>query len=260
MKRAGARTSVKHDFEEIIQTCASIESRRFNPFLLDVSEALRILRRHSEQLSSLEDHLLDMKALTGVARVVGLQSAQLRFQSTSLYVDPEMAKQKLEGLSRQQLAEFFLLSWHPIVELEQLTPSTLREATHYWERMLSFFERRKRLQLGPLATPTRAGFGELAGAGLMDERGFTSRLNDIWEELREGGGSNRSVEYWAFVRTTSFAETVRRAQLVSFLVTYGYANLEKKGKSMFLVPREKPEPPREGSPISFPIPIPREMS
>ncbi len=196
MKRAQARTSAKHDLEEIIQTCVSIQNRRFNPFLLDVSEALRILRRHSEQLSSLQDHLLDMRALTGVARVVGLQSAQLRFQSTSLYVDPEMAKQKLEGLSRQQLAEFFLLSWHPIVELEQLIPSALREAARYWEKMLSFFERRKRLQLGPLATPGTAGFGELAGAGLMDEKAFTKRLHEIWGELGEQSGADHRIEYW----------------------------------------------------------------
>src|SRR5437867_1405371 len=102
-----------------------------------------------------------MKALTGIARVVGLQSAQLRFQSSSLYVDPEMARQKLDGLSRQQLAEFLLLSWHPIVELEQLTPSTVKEATEYWNRMLSFYERRKRLQLGPFAMPEAAGLSEL---------------------------------------------------------------------------------------------------
>lgn len=200
-----------------------------------------------------------MRAITGVARVVGLQSAQLRFQSTSLFVDPEIAKQKVEGLSRQQLAEFFLLSWHPIIELEQLIPASLREATGYWEKMLSFFDRRKPWKLGPLALPGTAGFGELAGAGLMEEKAFSRRLHEVWQDLKEGAGSGHRIEYWVFVKAPSFPETVRRAQLVSFLLTYGYASLEMKGKSMFLVPREKPEPPREGSPVSFPIPIPKEM-
>src|SRR5207248_9244992 len=106
-----------------IQTCNSIESRQFNPFLLDVSEALRIIRRHSESWQTLQDNLLDMRAITSLARVVGLQRANLRFQSSSLFVDPGMVKQTIGSMSREQLAELFLLSWHPVVELEQLTRS-----------------------------------------------------------------------------------------------------------------------------------------
>ena len=260
MSRSGHRSSAKRDMEDIIQTCNSIENRKFNPFLLDVSEALGILRRHSEHLGSLEDHLLDMRALTGIARVVGLQSANLRFQSSSLYVDPEIAKRKVETLSRQQLSEFFLLSWHPIVELEQLTPATVKEALDYWEKLLSFFERRRRLEIGPLAMPGSAGLSDLSRAGLMEDKAFTMRLNDFWQELKQRAGPENGLEYWAFVRTPRFAETVTRAQFVSFLVSYGYATMEKKGKRILLFPREKPEPPTQGSPLSFPIAIPREAS
>ncbi len=246
--------------EDIIQTCSSIENRQFNPFLLDVSEALGILRRHADHLGSLQDHLLDMRALTGIARVVGLQSAQLRFQSSSLFVDPEVAKQKLDGLSRRQLAEFLLLSWHPIVELEQLTSSAVKEATNYWNRMLSFFERRKRLQLGPLVMPEAAGLGELTGAGLIEEKAFTKKLLEVWDELRQKSGPEGAFGYWDFVRSRSFAETVAKAQIVSFLVSYGYANLEEKDNRLVLLPRQTPQPSKEGSPLSFPIPIHREAS
>src|SRR5207245_9889636 len=67
------------------------------------------------------------------------------------------------------------------------------------------------------------------------------------------------VDYWNFVRGSDFAETIARAQLVSFLVTYGYANLQRKGSSLLLVPKARPDPHTEGSPLSFPIPITKEV-
>ena len=128
MAQRTTKASGRKELEELIQTCNSIENRQFSPFLLDVSEALRIIRRHAESWQTLQDNLLDMRAITSLARVVGLQSANLRFQSSSLFVDPGMVKQKIDSMSREQLAELFLLSWHPVVELEQLTDASTKEA------------------------------------------------------------------------------------------------------------------------------------
>ncbi len=226
---------------------------------MDVGEALRIIRRHSKSWRTLDDHLLDMRAITSLARVVGLQSANLRFQSSSLFVDPGMVKQKVDALSREQLTEFLLLSWHPIVELEQVTLASTKEALEYWEKMLSFFERRKRLQPGPFDVPGLADSRELSEMKILDEKAFTRRLEDLWNELKEMVGGGGRIEYWAFVRTGGFKETVLRAQLVSFLVSYGMAGLERKREKLFLIPKDAPFAPREGSPLSFPIPIPREV-
>ncbi len=252
------RFSGRRELEELIQTCISIENRRFNPFLLDISEALSIIRRHSNQLRTLEDHLLDMRAITSVARVVGLQSANLRFQSSALYVDPSMVKQKLDSLSREQLAEFLLLSWHPIVELEQLTLASTKEAKEFWEKMLSFFERRKRLHLGPFVGPSSTDLGELARMRVVEEKAYTRKMQDLWKELKNSAEKDEKVDYWDFISGSDFAQTIARAQLVSFLVSYGYANLLRKGNSIFLVPKAKPDPHPEGSPLSFPIPITKE--
>ncbi len=252
------RFSGRRELEELIQTCISIENRRFNPFLLDIAEALSIIRRHSNQLRTLEDHLLDMRAITSVARVVGLQSAHLRFQSSSLFIDPSMAKQKLDSLSREQLADFLLLSWHPIVELEQLTLASTKEAKEFWERMLSFFERRKRLHLGPFDNPEATNLGELAKMRIVEEKAYTRKMQDLWNELKKRTGEDETVDYWNFIKASDFAQTVARAQLVSFLVSYGYANLQRKGNTMFLVPKAKPDPHPEGSSLSFPIPITKE--
>ena len=253
-----SRASGRRELEELIQTCNSIENRRFNPFLLDISEALSIIRRHSPKLRTLDDHLLDMRAITSVARVVGLQSADLRFQSSALYVDPSMVKEKLDSLSREQLAEFLLLSWHPIVELEQLTLESTKEAKEFWEKMLSFFERRKRLHLGPFAVPETTDLGELARMRVVEEKAYTRKMQDLWKELKESAGNDQRVEYWAFIGSSDFAQTIVRAQLVSFLVSYGYANLLRKGNGLFLVPKARPDAHLEGSPLSFPIPITKE--
>ena len=255
---SGGKTGLRRDLEDIIQTCNSIQSRQFNPFLLDIAEALSIIRRHSNQLRTLEDHLLDMRAITSVARVVGLQSAHLRFQSSSLFIDPSMAKQKLDSLSREQLADFLLLSWHPIVELEQLTLASTKEAKEFWERMLSFFERRKRLHLGPFDNPEATNLGELAKMRIVEEKAYTRKMQDLWNELKKRTGEDETVDYWNFIKASDFAQTVARAQLVSFLVSYGYANLQRKGNTMFLVPKAKPDPHPEGSSLSFPIPITKE--
>ena len=171
-----------------------------------------------------------------------------------------MSTKKLEALSRQQLAEFFLLSWHPIIELEQLTPATVKEALEYWDRLLSFFERRKRLELGPLDVTGTANLGDLVKAGLLEDKAFTKKLHEFWEELKNRTGPHPDIEYWSFVKASTFPETVTRAQFVSFLVSYGFAAMDKRGKRILLVPREKPQPPTQGSALSLPISIPREVS
>ncbi len=253
------KSSGRHELEELIQTCNSIENRRFNPFLLDVGEALRIIRRHSKSWQTLKDHLLDMRAITSLARVVGLQSAHLRFQSSSLFIDPEMVKKKVETMSREQLAEFLLLSWHPIIELEQLTLASTKEALEFWGSMVSFFERRRRLQAGPFDVPGSADSSELSSLRIIEEKTFTKRLEEVWKEMKQKAAEQESIEYWTFVRTTSFAQTVLRAQMASFLISYGMAALERKREKLLLIPKDAPFATKEGSPLSFPIPIPKEV-
>jgi len=253
-----SKASGRKELEELIQTCNSIENRQFNPFLLDVSEALRIIRRHAESWQTLQDNLLDMRAITSLARVVGLQSANLRFQSSSLFVDPSMVKQKIGSMSREQLAELLLLSWHPVVELEQLTDASTKEALDYWQQMLSFFERRKRLSAGPFETPGSMDSPELARMRVLEEKAFTKRLEELRIEMKEKAGEDKRIEYWSFVRTRNFPQTVLRAQMVSFLVSYGMAMLERKKEKMWLTPRDPPFSTGQGSPLSLPIPIPME--
>src|SRR5438552_14088799 len=186
MAEKTGRVSGRRELEELIQTCVSIENRQFNPFLLDISEALRIIRRHAGTWKTLGDNLLDMRAITSLARVVGLQSANLRFQSSSLFVDPGMVKQKVESMSREQLAGFLLVSWHPVVELEQLTDASTKEALDYLQYMMSLFERRKRLQPGPFESPGAMDTPELARLSVSEENALGRRPADARREMKEG--------------------------------------------------------------------------
>jgi hypothetical protein len=70
-------------------------------------------------------------------------------------------------------------------------------------------------------------------------------LEDFWQELKSEvseKGENGKIRYQSFVYAESYNETVNRAFMTSFLVTYGYATLEihPLEEEMFIVPYEKP--------------------
>src|SRR5438270_363965 len=169
--------------------------------------------------------------------------------------------QNVEGssMAREQLAELLLLSWHPVVELEQLTDASTKEALDYWQQTLSFFERRRRLPAGPFETPGSMDSPELARMRVLEEKAFTKRLEEMRMEMKEKAGEDKRTEYWSFVRTSNFPQTVLRAQMVSFLVSYGMAALDRRREKMFLIPRDPPFASRQGSPLSYPIPITKEF-
>ena len=171
-----------------------------------------------------------------------------------------MLKQKMDAMSREQFAEYLLLSWHPIVELEQITEASTKEAMEYWSHMLSFFERRRKLFPGAFETPGSADSVELTTLRILEEKAFSKKLEEFWKHLRERTADNGKTDYWTLVKGSNFAETVYRAQMVSFLVSYGMAALEKKREKLYVAAKEPPFSSREGSPVSFPIPIPKEVS
>ena len=80
-------------------------------------------------------------------------------------------------------------------------------------------------------------------------------LDRTWRELKEAAGERGEISYWDFIHTQSFEETVKRAWLVSFLVSYGYATLELKPLEEEILLRPLPKPRELERITTFSVPI-----
>ncbi|MEM2342119.1 MAG: hypothetical protein QXX94_06240 [Candidatus Bathyarchaeia archaeon] len=257
----GKRKTIREardDLQRIIDLCRSVEVKGLDPYLVDVEDLIRVIREYFPSWKNIEDLCLDTEALNHIASVVKLQSEWVKRRATVLYRDPFLIEEKIHMLPADIMAEIFLAVWHPIVEFEQLTIRGFREALEYWGNMLPLEERWKRIGYTKMETQV-ATREEIVKEGLLSSESFAAELEKMWVELKEAASKTGRVSYWDFIGSESYEETVRRAYLTSFLITYGYAKLEVHylEDEIFILPAEKPMPiSREGSElISFPIPV-----
>jgi len=239
-KRQKKRLGEEH-LQRIIDLCKSVEERSLDPFLVDINDVIKIVREYFPEWESIDEFSLDAEAINRLASVIKLQSDWVRHRSTSLYTDPFLIEEKLRKLSRENLASLFLKAWHPIVEMEQISSYGLSEAIKYWQSLLPLNERWTKTEF----TETELGATsreEMIKQQIMAEKAFTEELETFWKELRQKVGENEKIAYWDFVGSDTYEETVRRAYLTSFLVTYGYATFEvhRLEEEIFIIPFSKP--------------------
>jgi len=239
-KRQKKKLGEEH-LQRVIDLCRSVEERGLDPFLVDVNDVISIVKEYFPEWDSMEEFSLDAEAINRLASVIKLQSDWVRHRSTSLYTDPFLLEEKLRKLSRESLASLFLKAWHPIVEMEQISPHSLFEAIKYWQSLLPLNERWKRTDFlkTELGVTSRE---ELIRQQIVAEKVFTEELEILWLELKQKVGKKEKVLYWDFVGADTYEETVRRAYMTSFLVTYGYATFEvhRLEEEIFIVPFSKP--------------------
>ena len=67
-------------------------------------------------------------------------------------------------------------------------------------------------------------------------------LEVFWEELKQKVGGEEKIRYWNFIGADTYSETIERAYIASFLVTYGYATLEVHPleEEIFIKPFQEP--------------------
>jgi hypothetical protein len=227
--------------KRIIDLCKSVEERSVDPFLVDIHDIISIIREYFPEWESLDEFSLDAEAINRLASVIKLQSEWVRHRSTSLYTDPFLLEEKIRKLDKEELVAFFLRGWHPLIELEQISPYSLAKAIEYWRGLLPLNERWLKTQ----AVETELGVTsreELIRQSILMEKAFTEELETLWEELKSEVGEDSRVHYWDFVGMDSYEETLRRAYMTSFLVTYGYATLEvyRLEEEVYIRPFEKP--------------------
>lgn len=235
----------REKLQRIIETCKSISDRSLDPFLVDVKENISIAKEYLPEWEIPEDLCLDAETIHQLASVIKLQSEWVRHRSTSLYTDPFLLEEKLARMPKEQVVETFLKAWHPTIELEQISLHSLAEAIRYWESLLPLKERWKEFS----SAETERGLAtreELVRQRILREKAFSEELDTFWQQLKEKvkeKGAEGKILYWDFVGAETYDETVDRAFMTSFLITYGYATLEihPLEEEMFIKPYEKPE-------------------
>lgn len=245
----------------IVELCKAVQKQGFDPFHVDVKGSLETLRRYLPNWSLLEELLLDAEAIGQIASIIRLQSEWIRKKATLLDVDPLLVELKVRIASSEDLASFFIDSWHPILNLQNLSPGKLSEAIDYWNQLTPLYDRMKKLPAVPRLQPGSLSLQEIIGLQLMTEEEFNTLLLGLWRELLSKAGKEGKVEYWDFISRESYEETIRRAYLTSFLVSERYAAVEARPlqDEIYLIPNEDRIPPPKGVlPKSLAIPL--EMS
>jgi len=248
----------REKLQRIIEMCMAIENRTVDPFLLDVDNIIRVIKEYFPQWEQADELNLDAETIHHLASVIKLQSEWVKHRSTSLYTDPFLLEEKIMQASKEEMTSVFLKAWHPLVELEQLSLHSLAEAMRYWVKLLPLKERWPELAVPEVAMGITSR-DELVRQRILGDKVFSEELECYWQELKEKvkeKGHDGKILYWDFIGADSYEETVQRAFLTSFLITYGYATLEiyPLEEEVFIKPFEKPLA-KIGTQQSISIPI-----
>ncbi len=220
-----------------------MEEHSLDPFLVNVDENINAVKEYFPEWTIPEDLCLDAETIHSLASLIGLQGEWVKHRSTSLYTDPFLLEEKLARLPKEEIVRIFISTWHPIVELEQISLHSITEAIRYWESLVPLNERWKEMS-PPEVKAGSATREELMNQRIIVEKAFSEELENFWQELKkrvqEKGEDGRS-RYWGFIGAEDYETTVQRAFMTSFLITYGYATLEiyPLEEEIFIRPLEK---------------------
>ena len=241
------------DYLRVIELCRDVETSSANPFDVDIREKILLLKQRLPELKLLDELLVDSEAMLELAQIVKLQDQWLKQRASALYIDPLLIQLKLKLLPKDALSEAFVKSWHPIAQIDQLSPRGLEKAFVYWRELTPMSERFKD-QFGSYGVgPGVLEYTDLVSLGVFTKEDFEIGLTRLHEELLQQS-NGEWVDYRQFIGNDSYESKVRRAYLLAFLLSEGRALLKIEpltGKiwTMGLVERAK------GPPKSVAIPI-----
>ena len=230
--------------ERIIEMCIAVETRAVEPFTLDIDEIIAVVKAYFPHWENPEELKLDAEVLHHLASVIKIQSEWVKQRSTSLYTDPFLLEEKIRQIHKQGIVDVFLSAWTPLVEGEQLSLHSIMQGLLYWETLEPVGNRWKEIDV----TATTVGSvsrDEMIRQRVLSDKEFGVELDSFWQELKLKAaekGDNGKIAYWDFIGANTYQETVQRAFLTSFLVTYGYATLEidRLEETTFILPFQNP--------------------
>ncbi|MCW4018943.1 MAG: hypothetical protein NWF00_09750 [Candidatus Bathyarchaeota archaeon] len=247
----------KDRLERVIEMMKGIEDHTVDPFLLNVDEIILIVQEYFPEWDQPEELNLDAEAIHHLATVIKLQSDWVKQRSTSLYTDPFLLEEKIMQNNKQEMVNVFLHAWHPIVEQEQLTVRSLADALRYWDALTPIKQRWEQPMVAEVAAGT-ASWEELVDQSVLRDEAFSAELDRYWNELKaktQTQGKDGKLFYMDWVDAETYEQTVHRAYITSFLVTYGYATLEviPLEEEVYIMPLEDPVAKLDKQAISVPI-------
>jgi hypothetical protein len=211
---------------------------------LNIDEIIKVVQEYFPQWHNPEELKLDAEALHHLATVIKIQSEWVKQRSSLLYTDPFLLEEKILQIDKQEIINVFLKAWTPIIESEQLSINTLAQGLLYWEALTPISERWKELEPAQVAN-SFASREQLIKQRVLSDIEFSDELTNYWKELKTcvaNKGKDGKIHYWDFIGADTYEETVQRAFLTSFLITYGYATLEidRLEEEVFIKPFEQP--------------------
>jgi hypothetical protein len=192
---------------------------------VDIRAKILILKERLPELKFLDELLVDAEAMLELAQIVKLQDEWLKTRASSLYIDPLLIQLKLKLLAKESLSEAFIKSWHPVAQIDQLSPRGLEKAFVYWRELVPISERFKD-QFGTYGVrPGLVDYADLVSLGVFTKEQFENNLTDLHQELvRKSNGE--WVDFREFINAEDFETKVRRAYLLAFLISEGRAMLK----------------------------------
>lgn len=250
----------KEKLQRIIDMCVTIENHKVEPFLLNVDDMIKVLREYFPQWNETDELNLDSEAIHHLASVIKLQSEWVKHRSTLLYTDPFLLEEKILRADKEEIINVFLRAWHPLVAIEQLSLHSLAKSMRYWNGLLPIRERWKDFGV-PEFDMGFINREQLIKERVFGDKLFSDELETLWQELKMNvtkKGADVKMFYWDFIGADTYEETVRRAFLTSFLISYGYATLEihPLEEEVFIKPFDKPNTKIQSKQlISIPIAV-----
>lgn len=239
----------REELENVINICENVEKRGLNPFTVNVRELLSKLRKMLEENPDLEYYSIDAETMYKIATVIALQHKWLRERAQALFVDAQMIATRLIAMDKKTIVRAFLRAWRPIISLEQMTPSRLRQGM---EHFLSLPPRSGERTWGWRISQREV---EFIKGRIAEEEEVAEKLEKLRVELLRAYEERGEVDYWEFIRREQFDETFERAYLLSFLITEGYVDVKRNPlkNEIKLIPRR--EKVKHEQPVSLVIAI-----
>ncbi|MES0324452.1 MAG: hypothetical protein ABUK18_01055 [Candidatus Bathyarchaeia archaeon] len=211
------------ELESVINLCRMVQSGKIEPFDIDFDYVMSVIKKHYPNLKNVQEFCLDAQALKELSLVLERQNQWIEHQSTTLYKDPFMLSQSLMAMDIGAIANAFLRSWHPLMEMEQISTKTLAGSLGYWGGLIPFDERWQDSLVEERDTEY-ASMDEAIKLGFIPGEGFTEIVENFWKELGERVGPGGIIDYWEWIGAETYEGTVYRAYRTVFMVGYGYAN------------------------------------